>query len=98
MLGVVQCVSLRNTLLRQRSAERAQAVQLVREGDDADAGTVGRAEVRVAHVVRGRCVEPLERGFGRVNGVADGLFDGHVDVRSGREEREAFGDVVLDPG
>ena len=73
-------------------------MQLVRKSDDADAGTVGRAEVRVAHVVRGRGVEPLEWGFGRVDGVAHGLFDGNVDVRAGREEREAFGDVVLDPG
>ncbi len=102
MLRVVQRVSRWDVLVREGRAEGADAVLLVREGDDADA--VRGPEVRVAHVVRGGGVEPLEGGFWRAEGVAHGLFDGRhgvdvdVDVGPGREEGDAFGDVVLDPG
>ena len=96
MLRVMQRIPRRDLVRRERRAKGADAVLLMRQGNDADA--VERAEMRVAPVVRGCGPEPLERRFWRADGVMYGLFDGHEDMWSGREEREAFGNVVLDPG
>ena len=96
MLRVMQRMPCRDLVRRECRAQGTDAVLLVRQGDNADA--VERAEMRVAPVVRGCGPEPLRRRFWCADGVMYGLFDGHEDVRSGREEREAFGNVVLDPG
>ena len=66
-------------------------------GERNDADAVVRSHMGVAHVVGRRGPEPLLKSFWCADVVPYALFYGHEDVRTGIDEREAFGDVVLDP-